>query len=142
MLNPAQRVMVARGLSGVGLGNAIDDAFNRINQDADPSGGGWYQDWGQGVIGQAGSILTGLFGHNNTQGLTAAQLQAQIAAQIAAQNAARTASNSSADDSGIGIKFTDKGLQLGSSTTISYSMMMIGGLALFLVQSSGFQKRR
>lgn len=65
------------------------------------------------------------------QGMTPEEVAALVRAQ---QEAAAKA------DSSIGIKFTDKGLQLGSST-LTWPVMGLGLAAFFLIQHSGFQKR-
>lgn len=127
-----------------GMG-ALDDIYAQPGVFGSNGGGGnWYQDWGGGLINQAGQIITSIWG-NRSQPNTSL-LQQQIAAQQAAleaQRRAAAAGDSVADDSdtGIGIKFTDKGLKLGEKTTITYSTMLIGGVILFLVQSPGFQRK-
>jgi Flp pilus assembly pilin Flp len=141
MSNPVIRLAHAQGMGG--LGNSIDDAFNRIGTSAGggyDAGGGF--DWNN-FANTVGGTLSSIFGHNNSA--LAAQQQAALMAQLQAQAAARSATANNADDDsggGIGLAFTDRGLRLGSTTTISYPTLGIAALALFLVQSSGFQKRR
>ena len=109
------------------------------------SGGNWWSDWGSGLATTVGGTLSSIFGNRNS-GSNALQQQAAL---LAAQQAAAAARNNSSaadddDDSGddsFGLKFTDKGLKLGQKTTISYTTLMLAGVAIFLVQSPGFQRR-
>lgn len=135
----------ARGLGNYGVHEELHN-FGINPTFPTSSGGNWYSKWGQGVIGQAGQILTGIFGNRgNNNAALLQQQQALLAAQQAAARGNSTPRYDESDDrdsdDGIGIRFTDKGLRLGEKTTISYSTMMIGAVVVFLIQSPGFQRR-
>jgi hypothetical protein len=139
-MNYAIRLAHAHGMGG--LGNGIDDAFNRLGSGSGSDDGNDFN-WNN-FANTVGGTLSSIFGHPTanpaTQGLTAAQVQAMIAAQ----NAARSASSNNADDdsgSGLGISFESNYLKLGGAK-VPYSMLLLGGLAVMMIQSKGFEKRR
>jgi hypothetical protein len=157
-LNPMQRIMIARGMGGLGGWDVGDDGVP-VWVDGSSPGGSIYGGSSGGSSGDfnwnnfantVGGTLSSIFGHGNTSNNAALLAAQQQAALLAAQQAAARAATSNpgannADDdsdSGLGIAFTDKGLRLGEKTTISYGMLLAGGAVIMLVQSSGFQRRR
>lgn len=132
----------ARGLGGWDVGDDGVPFYTPDGGSVGGSGGGSGFNWNN-LVGTVGSTLSNIFGRNNNSSAQLSLLQQQQALAAAQAAAARNSSSadSSDDSGGVGISFSDKGLRLGSKTTISYPTLGLAALAIVLVQSSGFQKR-
>jgi hypothetical protein len=132
-MNLAQLHAARRASSGMG---SIEGWFFEQGLLPPNSGGGgnWYQDWGQGLIGQGLTALTNIFGRQPNHNPNPAPVYIDPNAR------AVNPDGSVPDDSKIGFEFDENGLRLGK-TTITYATMLgIGGIFL-LIQMRPFSRR-
>lgn len=126
------------------FGGAIGSAAGDIFGSGSGGGGGRGFDW-MGFANTVGGTLSNIFGNRNSSSAALQQQAALLAAQQAAAAAAARGNTNARDDDdsggGLGIRFEDGHLRIGERTKISYSTLMIGGLALFLIQSPGFTRK-
>lgn len=142
-MNPIQLAMHARGLGALGADGpwVNPDIFTR---DFGPppslssgSGGNWYQDWGGGLINQAGQILTGIFGNRGGNNLTLQQQQQALL--LAQQQAALAAANN--PNGAPGSKVAGGLAEMWQSAADAFgissgtlTMLTVGGVALLLMK--------
>lgn len=141
-LNPLVMAAHARGMGSLGSGPFVDpnDFINNFGQPPVMADGGRGAfDW-NGFANTVGGTLSSIFGRNNTNNAAAQQLALLQAQQAANVYRTQGSNEEDDDDAGIGIKFESNHLKLGGAK-IPYSLLMIGGVAVMLLQSPGFQRR-